>query len=313
MKRLAALAFMALAALPGGAAAAGMDCAKATTGVERAICADPALRAADARLQQRFDAALALALDPAALRSEQRQWLGETRANAEKRGTLAAAYASRIAALEARLAEFEAGLAGRTVGAEAARRACLPLLAGGDAGTCTVTEFARIGAVGGRSFAYALSETAAGADDPIATRRLAIFEEIDGGRLRLVIAPDDDIGVAFDTPRLLRSGGQTLLHLPASLSGTGHFNAERLFVWRTGGWHDVDATSWLDDLARRLPAGLGAWKGIYPDYARLTATTPLWRAKDANCCPTGGSANLTLGWQGDRIVLKAVTVRRSPG
>ncbi|MFO1183388.1 MAG: lysozyme inhibitor LprI family protein [Bauldia sp.] len=309
----AALALMTLGAAPPPAGAASFDCAKAATAIEKAICADPAVSALDSRLQERYDAVLALSLDPARLRSDQRAWLAETRADAAKRGTLAAAYASRVAALDESLADLKAGLAGRVVSADTGRRACLPMLATSGGGTCTVGEFGRIGAVEGRSFSYARADTGEGPDDPVPERRLAVFEEIEGGRLRLVIATDEDVGISFDTPRLLRSGPLTLLHLPASLSGTGNFNGERLFAWRAGAWRDVDVTSWLGELERRLPAGLGAWKGIYPDYAKLTATTALWRSNDANCCPTGGAAEIVLAWQGDRIVLKSVQVRRGGG
>ena len=93
-------------------------------------------------------------------------------------------------------------------------------------------------------------------------------------------------------------------------TGTGNFNRERLYVWRKPQWRLADTTSWLDTLARRLPKGLGAWKGIYPDYRRMTAATPLWRRGDSNALPAGGSARLRLAWQGDKIVLQSVNVRR---
>jgi uncharacterized protein YecT (DUF1311 family) len=60
---------------PAGALAAGIDCTKATTPVEKTICADPGLRQADADVAGAFAAALAASPDPAALRADQRQWL----------------------------------------------------------------------------------------------------------------------------------------------------------------------------------------------------------------------------------------------
>jgi hypothetical protein len=42
----------------------------------------------------------------------------------------------------------------------------------------------------------------------------------------------------------------------------------------------------------------------------MTATTPLWRARtDAHCCPTGGRADMTFGWDGDRLVIKALDIK----
>lgn len=57
------------------ARAAGIDCAKAATPVERMLCADPGLRQADAAVAEAFAAARDAAPDPAALRDAQRQWL----------------------------------------------------------------------------------------------------------------------------------------------------------------------------------------------------------------------------------------------
>ncbi len=120
-------------------------------------------------------------------------------------------------------------------------------------------------------------------------------------RLRVILA-DLAGNVACGTPALLATAERgTLLHLPCSQHGTGMFNAESLLAWRDGAWRPLEIESWTRELARRLPPGYGAWKGIYPDYARLTAVTPLWRDSDGNCCPTGGRAEIRLGWQGDRL------------
>lgn len=70
--------------------------------------------------------------------------------------------------------------------------------------------------------------------------------------------------------------------------------------------------SWLSDLGHRLPKGLAVWKGVYPDYAKMNADTPLWREKvDGNCCPTGGEAKIDLQWQGDRIALRGFRIGKS--
>lgn len=65
-------------------------------------------------------------------------------------------------------------------------------------------------------------------------------------------------------------------------------------------------------MASRLPKGLSVWKGMYPDWAKMTVATSLWREHDGNCCPTGGSAYATLALQGDRIVLTGVRVSPRP-
>jgi len=60
---------------------ASFDCTKASTAIEKAICADPALAAADRKLAETYQAASAKLSDEgrSALRDEQRQWLKRLR------------------------------------------------------------------------------------------------------------------------------------------------------------------------------------------------------------------------------------------
>ncbi len=80
---LAAACLLLIAASPALAqdAQPSFDCAKASAPVEHAICGNDTLSQLDADLATRYTAELAKAVDPDALRSEQRAWAGE-RANA---------------------------------------------------------------------------------------------------------------------------------------------------------------------------------------------------------------------------------------
>ncbi|WP_158814086.1 lysozyme inhibitor LprI family protein [Methylocapsa sp. S129] len=306
----AALMALVWAIMPGAAAAASFDCGRATTPIERRICADPGLSAADSQLGQDFDAALTLSLDPAGLRASQTEWLTQSRDKAAANDELAEAYARRQKELDKMLAQLRATEAGRTIGAAEARANCLPILAIPDAGACKVTAAEEMGAVEGHAFAYASYEYAKGEEEPD-YRRVVIFECLASAMSHAVIAPDADAAFYYDKPRLLHAGRRTMLQIPAYESGTGNFNRERLFVWRDGRWRDVDITSWEGELARRLPAGEGVWQGIFPDYVALKASTPVWRKDDGNACPSGGRADLGLGWRGDRIALETIRLRKA--
>jgi hypothetical protein len=195
----------------------------------------------------------------------------------------------------------------RTVSVAEAQAGCVPVLGATDPDeSCATSELGEIGSVDRHAFVFARYEYAAKGVDTVLYSRVVVFERVGPGVLRTVIAPDPDAATFFEKPKLLRSGARMLLHIPGSESGTGNFNRERLLVWRRDHWQDVDTTSWLEDLARRLPAGHGVWKGVYPDYLALTASTPLWRDGDANACPTGGRADIRLGWHGDAIVVNAI-------
>jgi uncharacterized protein YecT (DUF1311 family) len=77
--------------------AAGFDCGRASTVVEKMICADQRLSALDGKLAQLYESALASAEDPNALRGEQRAWLQKARNRCSDQECLTQAYESQIA------------------------------------------------------------------------------------------------------------------------------------------------------------------------------------------------------------------------
>ena len=260
-------------------------------------------------MARRYAAALAQSLYPAPLRVEQSEWLARVR-RLKGPEDIATAYTARLETLGILLASPDAAAAKRVVALSDARAACLDAFAEPIAAApCKLTEFKNVATLDGVSFAYA-SYAFQTADGSILGGRTAIFERLDADHLRVLFVPENDGGI-FYTSTVIRTGGGILLHLPGTESGTGNFNRERLFVWSDRHWRDVDATSWLDVLARRLPKGLRALKGIYPDYRTMKASTPLWRRADSNASPTGGSARLRLALRGDKIVLQSVSLRHA--
>ena len=199
-----------------------------------------------------------------------------------------------------------------SVTAPGAKASCLPMPDDRDAGeSCVIAEFGEVGAVDNHRFHFAVYQYHNLSSSALNHTRVVVFEAPAPGTMRAVVATESDPAIGYDKPRILRSGDRVLLHIPGREAGTGNFNRERLYMWRAGQWREVDTTSWLDDLTRRLPAGYGAWKGIYPDYRTLKASTPLWRKGDGNACPTGGRADLVLGLHDDRIVLRGLRHRRT--
>lgn len=103
-----------------------------------------------------------------------------------------------------------------------------------------------------------------------------------------------------------------LLHIPGYTGGTGAGNLDRLHARdpASGNWRTIGMHAWLGTVGELLPDGLEIWKGVDYDLRRpwmgLFAHTPLWRAGDANCCPTGGEAVITLEIEDDRLVATGV-------
>jgi hypothetical protein len=197
----------------------------------------------------------------------------------------------------------------RVVDAAAARSGCLPDYAEPIVERpCRLAKFGSIGTIDGHAFDFARYSFTTESGGSMGGRVL-IFERAGTEQLRILFVPEN-IGGPFSDPKLTTLPRGKLLLIPGFDTGTGNFNRERLYVWRKTAWRLADTTSWLDTLGKRLPKGLSAQKGIYPDYVRMTASTPLWRSRDGNASPSGGNASIRLAWQGDKIVLQSVSVRR---
>lgn len=192
---------------------------------------------------------------------------------------------------------------------EAASRCAPPLVTTDKA--CSVGEFGRVGAIAGHEFFYALYDYRDVPPTPpdIPYPRIVIFEGEPSAMLRPILISGEDPAIHYERPVIRHAGGRVVLHIPASESGSAQLNHEIMYVWAHDGWRDVDVTSWLRDLDHRLPKGFGVQKGIYPDYTKMTASTPLWRNNEAPC-PTGGRASVDLQWRGDRIALRGLRIEK---
>lgn len=115
----------------------------------------------------------------------------------------------------------------------------------------------------------------------------------------------------FQIPRLNDEG---VLHQPGYGQGTGVMNADRLYQRDEDGmgFTPVDMDQWQQAIADQLPAGLGIWKGVAYDFSSpwtgYFARTSLWKDDDANCCPSGGSATITLEIRDHVLVATDVVV-----
>lgn len=121
-------------------------------------------------------------------------------------------------------------------------------------------------------------------------------------------------GVMMEAPRY--NPESKLLWVPGRMVGTGDHNADILYQKRGDRWVEIDMGGWNAALEGRLPKGLGVWHGV--DYSfmgdAMGAETDLWKDSDANCCATGGRANLEFVIEADALKLTGISAQtEGPG
>lgn len=152
-----------------------------------------------------------------------------------------------------------------------------------------------------------------GASDELGLGAAVVLYESRDDKWALLAA--ENSGVLYRIPRLIE-GDEMIIHVPGFMQGTGSFNADVVFVrgYDEDSWQRFDIDSWFDAVSPMLPDGLGIWKGVDFDFGdwywtNYLARTPLWKDDDANCCPTGGWAEIELEIEDGRLMPIKVNYR----
>lgn len=294
------LAIPAAFATSGPTLAASFDCAKAGTVTEKRICANPALSRDDEAMAAAYAKAFAATPFRLDLRDAQLDWIANTRDKTSDAAMLHQVMLDRIA-------ELDDGAKADAAAAKPARASVLATVCVGpgvEGATCSVEGSGRIAP----NLAWQLR---AYEQDG---RRAAVGETIfvvEGEEARPILWRNME-GANFGEPERIPSPEGAMLDLPGEMDGSGHFSAEALFALDDAGPRQINISAIPSELSRHLPAGMGLWKGIYPDWRKMTVWSQVWKPSDANCCPTGGSVSGALKRSGQRVTVERVVYDRKP-
>lgn len=264
----------------------------------------PAANAQDA-VEQAYRRALEVTPTPASLRREQADWQAQWTEYSDERAEL---ERYRVAELDM------AALRHTTVRSARPSLATLPLTCV-DTGLsgCVVEGTGTLVMPEGTTLHF---QTQSGSSEEFGVSEAVVILQPDGEALRPIMwlfgplgVLDPAIHTGYGEDGEMRAQG-TYVALPGYGQGTGRHWMGVVFRWNGADMAptEVDAQSWLTDLAEGLPPGLSVWKGPGFQWDALIAHSPLWQDTDGNCCPTGGEVVVDLKVEGDRLVLGTVSV-----
>jgi len=118
----------------------------------------------------------------------------------------------------------------------------------------------------------------------------------------LYVSPEMEI----DHLEVANVDGEEVLYYSSRISGTGGFTSEWYLILDRGVPRNVEyRTVLMAELKKLLPENYGVWKGGGFDLKTLTFSHGVWKDGDANCCPSGGSVEIVLGFEKGRFFVKS--------
>ena len=104
----------------------------------------------------------------------------------------------------------------------------------------------------------------------------------------------DEAGTSYAEPLIVNSGNDSVMSMASH--NIASVVATQYYVWRTDHWAAIDAQHWQHDLQALLPKGTSTREvSTLPDLESMSAQVKLFKSNDADCCPSGGIANIALG------------------
>ncbi|HEY3919940.1 MAG TPA: hypothetical protein VGL83_19265 [Stellaceae bacterium] len=288
------------------------DCTHPTLPIARAVCGEPALRAADEDESTRYDTALAVTLDRSSLRAAEESWFQleiltynwfAQHGSSIDPAKVLEAYRQRSDELQ-RQAQLWRDLR-HAVPAATLATSCLALPH--QPPVCKVSAFFAIKGVPLLRYQLQIHQ-----QQPTRSAVVVFASAANENDDWLPIAVAASDHATFAAPEIIASRFGRLLLIPGRSDDAAAPDASALYRFAEGTLEDIDNTSWLKTLGARLPDGLGLAPGIFPDYAKMSVIATITRS-ESTCCPTGGQATISLAIENDRVAVTDVSFAGPPG
>jgi hypothetical protein len=88
----------------------------------------------------------------------------------------------------------------------------------------------------------------------------------------------------------------------------GSVTSSTYYYWQVNRWLPIESQAWQRQLPQHLPKGIVMRTKPSLDIGTMSANAKLYRALDADCCPSGGVAEVNLMLSQGRFAVKSVEI-----
>ena len=116
----------------------------------------------------------------------------------------------------------------------------------------------------------------------------------------------DTAKTIYEDPLVVIVGDERLMSMTSYTSEDN--KSTNYYIWNTDHWLPIESQDWLKKLSAKLPQDTAIRQSVWPDLETMSADVNLFKSGDKDCCPTGGKANVELGFENKNFSVKKVHI-----
>ena len=126
-------------------------------------------------------------------------------------------------------------------------------------------------------------------------------------KAKLLLQQVDSASTAYDDPMTVNTGHGVIMMLAKHI---GSVTRSTYYYWQANQWLPIETQVWQRQLPQYLPKNVVLRAKPSLDIGTMSASAKLYRVSDANCCPSGGVAEVNLILSQGKFAVKSVEITK---
>jgi hypothetical protein len=124
-------------------------------------------------------------------------------------------------------------------------------------------------------------------------------------KAKLQLQRVDSGSTAYDDPMTVNTESGVIMMLAKHI---GSVTSSTYYYWQANQWLPIESQAWQRQLPQHLPKDVLLRAKPSLDIGTMSAQVKLYRTRDADCCPSGGVADVNLILSKGRFAVKSVEI-----